>query len=63
MRDAFYKKEHPSIIAQQETVILCINKQIYKRLQQQLKQDLYDKNRGEISDLMKSDFFVELHLK
>jgi len=63
MRDSFYQRYHPTIVAKEETVILCIPKNIYKTLQEQLKQDLYDKNRGEISDLLKSDFFVELHLK
>ena len=63
MRDSFYRKYHPTIVAKEETVILCIQKDIYKTLQEQLKQDLYDKNRGEISDLLKSDFFLELHLK
>ena len=44
-------------------MLLCIDKSLYKTLQEDLKQDIYDKNRAEISDMMKSDFFVELHIK
>ena len=63
MSQAFYKTSHPTIVAKEETVLLTIDKGLYKKLQQQLKQDIYDKNRAEVSDMMKSDFFVELHIK
>ena len=63
MSQAFYKTYHQTIVAKEETVLLCIDKGLYKKLQEQLKQDIYDKNRAEMSDMMKSDFFVELHIK
>lgn len=63
MAQAFYKKFHPTVIAREETVILYLEKSVYAKIQRELKQDLFEKNRAEISDMMKSDFFVELHLK
>ena len=60
---AFYEKKHPRTIAKEQTVLLTISKSLYEDLQNKIIGDIEEKSRDEIADLMKSDFFIELHLK
>lgn len=63
MTQAFYGSEHPSIVAKEETVLLTFPRGCYEEIQTKLFKDIEDKSRDEIADLIKSDFFIELHLK
>ena len=58
MSQAFYKTTHPTVVAREETVLLYLNKEIYKKIQMGLKKEIFEKSRAEVSDMMKSDFFV-----
>lgn len=44
-------------------MILALPKSVYQIIQDKIMDDIREKSRDEIDDLIKSDFFIELHLK
>lgn len=58
MTEAFYGKKHPEIIAKEETVLLTLSKDLYSLMQKKIMEDINEKSRDEIADLINSDFFI-----
>ena len=58
MTEAFYGKTHPQIVAKEETVLLTFHRTLYPIIQSKLMEDINEKSRDEIADLIKSDFFI-----
>ena len=42
---AFYDKNHPKVVAKEETVLLTINKSLYAELQKKIIEDLEERSR------------------
>ena len=63
MASAFTKQHHEPITCGEEAIILTLSVDIYDTLVKKLREDIENRSRDEISDLLKSTFFYELHLK
>lgn len=63
MTSAFHDRRHETIVCKEESIILALEKSVYHLITAKLRGDIETKERDEISDLMKSVFFSELHIK
>ena len=63
MASAFTGQHYEPIVCREEAIILTLDVNLYDRLVERLRDDIENRCRDEISDLLKSTFFFELHLK
>ena len=63
MASAFNGKPHDAIYCREEAIILSLNVSLHDTLVLRLREDIEMRERDEISDMLKSTFFHELHLK
>ena len=63
LSDAFQGRFHESIYCKEEAILLTLNRNVYEIIAKKLREEIETKERDEISDLLKSTFFSELHIK
>lgn len=63
MADAFQGRPHDPIYCREEAILLTLPVATYDMIVGRLREEIETKERDEISDLLKSTFFSELHIK
>lgn len=63
MADAFQGRPHEPIYCREEAILLTLPVATYQIIVARLREEIETKERDEISDLLKSTFFSELHIK
>lgn len=58
MNQCFYKENHPTITALEETILFVLERNVYIQIRSKLTTELNDNYKEDMTDLPKSDFFL-----
>jgi|JI6StandDraft_1071083.scaffolds.fasta_scaffold33696_2 hypothetical protein len=58
MNQCFYKENHPTITALEETILFVLERNVYTQIRSKLTTELNDNYKEDMTDLPKSDFFL-----
>ena len=62
-KEAFQDKGHATIMCREEAIILVLDQNVKTIIDAKLKSDIETRQKDELTDLLKSTFFSELHIK